>query len=226
MKVWVGWALAGLVAGSATVPRLIAAAPVGKPATGRLLVAHQRLSDPNFSRTVVLLVNYDQDGAMGVVLNRPLDVKLESAFPDIDELQATTYRLYLGGPVSPNRLLMLLRASKPPKSSQLVFGDVYVCGDRDVLRSNARQKGSANRFRVFAGHAGWAPRQLDAEIARGDWYVVDADRATVLETPAEEMWKRLIDRLSGSWAKSNVGARPTGIHRFGAEIHLSTGSDF
>lgn len=184
-----------------------------KPAAGRLLVANPRLADANFGRSVVLLITYDKGGSMGVILNRPTAVKLESVLPDIKELQKAELHLYAGGPVAINRMLMLVRADKPPKASLRVLDDIFVGGERDTLRPLVQGKGAARRFRVFAGHAGWAPGQLDAEIARGDWFVTGADAALILDTPPDQMWQRLMDRLSGDWADARQVPGPIPVAR-------------
>jgi putative transcriptional regulator len=200
----------------ATIAVLVALPPLAvhsqlagpKPAAGRILVAHPRLADPNFRHSVVLLITYNQDGAMGIVLNRPTQVPLESVLPDVRELKGAGHRLFAGGPVAINRMLMLLRTGKPPPGSLRVLDDLYVGGERKSLGPLARVKGAARRFRVLAGHAGWAAGQLDAEIARSDWYVIRADASIILDTPPDQMWQRLIDRLSGDWASALSTSQP------------------
>jgi putative transcriptional regulator len=175
------------------------------PAKGRLLIAARSLVDPNFSETVVLLLAHDARGAMGVVINRPTDVRLASALPNMAELSDRPDRVFLGGPVAGNMMVLLIRSKNPPESSRRVFGDVYTSGSLAALRQAIGRNGKTERVRTYAGHAGWAPGQLEHEIARGDWIVAAADAATVFDTPPAKIWHTLIDRFSGQWARWHSG---------------------
>ncbi|HVO23633.1 MAG TPA: YqgE/AlgH family protein [Candidatus Margulisiibacteriota bacterium] len=168
---------------------------------GMLLVASRDLSDPNFSQTVVLLIAYGPNGTMGVIVNRPSEVKLATALPRIKALHGRSDLVYLGGPVLANRVLLLIRAAKAPEDSLAVFDDVYASSSMDVLKHQIEQRGSKEGFRAYAGHAGWAPGQLEAEIARGDWYVTPADAASVLSPKARDLWRTLIERVEGDWVR-------------------------
>ncbi|RMF91499.1 MAG: YqgE/AlgH family protein [Nitrospinota bacterium] len=161
---------------------------------GKFLVASRQLGDPRFRETVVFLLRYDPQGAMGVVINRPGRVKLSTLFPSITDLQQRADTLYWGGPVSPSRLMMLFRFATPLEKAQHVWRDLYVSTSRTVLRRILKESKEKAQFRVYAGYAGWAPGQLDHEVWRGDWYVVDADMATIFETPPSQIWPELIRR--------------------------------
>jgi putative transcriptional regulator len=139
---------------------------------------------------------------MGVVINRPTDVRLATALPKIEELRGRTDRVYLGGPVATNAMLILVRAARKPKSSERIFGDVYASGSLSALRQALGKTGTGNRLRAYAGHAGWGSGQLEREIARGDWYVVAADAATIFERKAPDIWPKLIERFSGEWTQN------------------------
>jgi putative transcriptional regulator len=198
--VLLGWYLAAPALQAKDAQRRSEVSPTD-PAKGRLLVASHRLADPNFSETVVLLLAYEPTGAMGVVINRPTHVRLGSVLRDVEELRDRTDTVYLGGPVAGNLLLVLIRAAKRPESSQTVFGDVYVSGSLAALRQALGGTGTVNRVRAFAGHAGWAPGQLDREIARGDWYVAAADATKIFEMKASAIWPKLIQQFSGEWTR-------------------------
>ncbi|MBI4519157.1 MAG: YqgE/AlgH family protein [Deltaproteobacteria bacterium] len=179
------------------------------PAKGRFLVASRGLLDPNFSETVVLLLDYGAGGAMGVVINRPTEVRLATALPDVKELRDRSDRIFLGGPVAVNAMLALIRSSRPPAGAQLVFGDVYASGSLKVLRQAVAKSGKRPRLRAYAGYAGWGPGQLDRELARGDWHVTTADAVTIFESEPARAWPQLIERLSGQWAGSSQPGRVT-----------------
>lgn len=170
------------------------------PAAGRFLIASRRLGDPNFSQTVVLLIDYGAHGAMGVVINRPTPVTLASALPDVKELHNHNDRVFLGGPVGQSLMLLLVRSQKPPAKARRIFGDVYASGSLTVLRKTMSKK-SKNHLRAFIGYAGWGPGQLKREINRGDWYVAPADAKTIFDTPPADIWRRSVVRFSGEWTR-------------------------
>ena len=164
---------------------------------GKFLVAGRHLNDPNFAETVVLLLGYDQQGALGVIINRPTQVSLADVLSETLQPRPQTDMVYIGGPVGRSGMLLLLQSATQPDETQHVFGDVYFSGSLAVLQQMIEKKDRS--FRVYAGHAGWAPGQLDNEVARGDWHVVNADVARIFRTPAEKVWPELIARSAGKW---------------------------
>ena len=186
---------------NAAVPRKNPGGFDSKPelAKGMFLVASRQLRDPNFKETVVLLIDYGQDGAMGLVINRPSEVKLATVFPDIKELKERKDTIYVGGPVSVNQMLLLVGTSQMPEESQEVITDVYISSSWKVLERLMKNAAKDERFRIFAGYSGWAPNQLDFERARGDWHVLKADAETVFNKNPSEIWQELILRTSVKW---------------------------
>jgi putative transcriptional regulator len=180
-----------------------------RPAKGRFLVASRSLSDPNFAHAVVLLLVYEESGAMGVVINRPSHIPLASALPELDELRRRADPVFFGGPIALDAALMLVRSTARPRDAQAIVKDVYLSGSRAVLRQAARGAGKRNRLRVYAGHAGWGAGQLDQEIGRGDWVVTEADAASIFELSPDDVWPRLIEHVSGQWTRAPLPA-PTG----------------
>lgn len=172
-------------------------APAGRLARGRFLVANRSLSDPTFSETVVLLVDYDDNGALGVVVNRPTDVPLTAALPEVEELRKRKDIVFLGGPVARDRMVLLLRTAAMPPQSVLVFDKVYATGSLKALRHTI---GQGESMRAYAGYAGWGPGQLDAEVARGDWLIGPADSKAIFDDPPHDLWSRFLERFSGNWA--------------------------
>lgn len=172
---------------------------------GMLLVASRDLPDPNFSETVVLLIVYGTNGTVGVIINRPSDVKLATVLPSMKSLHGHSDMVYLGGPVLANRVLLLIRTAKAPEEAMGVFDDVYASASLDVLKHEIERRGSKPRFRAYAGHAGWAPGQLEAEVAHGDWYVTQADADSVLSAKPRDLWRKLIERVEGDWVREAPG---------------------
>ena len=170
-------------------------------AQGMFLVASHKLKDPNFHKTVVLLLRYSEDGASGLVINRPLNVKLSTLLPDIKDSEHRDKPLYLGGPVEPNKMLLLVKTATPPPGSLVVFKDVYVSASREELQRLTKSPSKAEKFKLFAGYAGWAPRQLEAERDRGDWHVFKADTETVFDKKFSGIWQELINRFRTKWVR-------------------------
>ena len=166
------------------------------PAKGRLLIAARSLADPNFSRSVVLLLEYSQDGAVGVIVNRPAGVPPSALLPDLSALSRYEGCVYLGGPVAIDMLVLLVRDCDAFDDAQPVFEDVCYGGSAEAARRGDSRGATASRVRMYVGHAGWGAGQLDAEIARGDWHIVEArDERVFIEDP-HALWERLVPRRS------------------------------
>ena len=190
---------AGVTSRIAAQPRQ--ASPLTRPAQGRLLVARRSVGDSRFAETVILLIAYSDEGAMGVIINRPTPVRLAAALPKMKELRDRPERVFVGGPVSPNAMLLLIRAGTKPDGAQPVFENVYVSGSLKTLRKALGQRGKTNRLRAYAGYAGWGPGQLDHEVERGDWLIGPADAAIVFEMPSADVWPKLVERFAVEWAR-------------------------
>ncbi len=193
--------------------RSVAAIPkgrmLGEPALGKgvFLVSARQLSDPNFSRTVVLLLAYDEHGAMGVVVNRPSALKIADAVKGIDGIGGRDDQLFVGGPVTQTQVTLLLRNSTRPLSSTHIFGEVYMSGSPETLQSAIDGDLSSDRFRAFAGYAGWGAGQLDSEVSRGDWFVLPGDPDILFSVDPATIWPLLIRGFSGRWALLAVSIR-------------------
>jgi putative transcriptional regulator len=166
---------------------------------GQLLVAAPSLEDPNFARTVVIVGEHNEDGALGVVLNRPSDTEVAEAVPDLADLVEDGEIVHVGGPVQTSAVLVLAEFSEPEQAQQLVVGDVGFLAvdeedEEDIVAATALR-----RARVFAGYAGWGPGQLEAELAREDWIVEPAVGEDVFCEDAETLWSRVLERKGGQY---------------------------
>lgn len=164
------------------------------PDKGIFLVAKRAMRDPRFQRTVVLLLEHDDEGTLGVIINRPTEMLLSHALPDLEGAKNGKHTVFFGGPVGLNTLVFLLRSTKPPGVSSHVMADVYYSADRNTLETALNQHKKTNELRMFFGHAGWAPGQLAGELLRGDWLLVRADAHSVFEKKLDALWRELIDR--------------------------------
>lgn len=157
---------------------------------GRFLVADRGMKDPRFSETVIVLTEYGPLGAAGLIINRPMGIKLRAVLPDVEGLKGRTETVYLGGPVEPHTIFMLIRAKSRPEGAAPVLGDVYVSSEKTLLERLMDDEGSEVRF--YAGYAGWSPMQLDNEVSAGGWQVLDAGEEIIFDEPPSEVWSRVI----------------------------------
>lgn len=167
---------------------------MSEPFRSSLLVSMPQLSDPNFNRTVVLLVDFGPDGAFGLVLNRPTDMPASSMVrltPPI--LSGSDMPLWIGGPVEPERGWILL-ADEPESDFKIIRDGLYLSTSPHLLR-RVLEASPAPRARVLAGFAGWGPGQLDQELAESAWLMSDIDLDLVFDIRPEMMWETAIRRL-------------------------------
>lgn len=168
---------------------------------GRLLVAVPGLPDPNFRRTVVLLLDHSTDGAFGVVVNRPLEIDVEAVLPDWHPFTAEPHLLFQGGPVGLDGALGV--ALLPSAGAAAPAGVDRVVGPFALVDLDARPVDlieQVTELRVFAGHSGWAAGQLEAEIEAGDWIVVDAEAGDPFTADPERLWSAVLRRQGGDLA--------------------------
>lgn len=187
---------------------LIAASPAAwtqAPAVGRVLVATPEQDDPNFSESVLLILVHENGSSAAIFLNRPTWVDPVEAYPDVDGLETYQGALYLGGPVAPDQMLSLFEHDgAPPIGARNVFGNIYFSPTSAIFAGMDLTAEDAPRVRVFAGHAQWAPGQLEAEIDAGAWRVLDADSSFVFAENAAGLWDRMPPTSGGVSASTNA----------------------
>jgi putative transcriptional regulator len=166
------------------------------PARGKFLVASGAIADQRFRETVILLLSYDVNGASGLIINRPTKVPLSEVLPNVPGLMTRPDVAYYGGPVQGHRMHVLIRSPEKPAQSENVFLNVYFSLSRQTFESMIEAHKPPKQIRVYAGYAGWLPGQLDREVSRGDWYIIDADADSIFETEASGIWIELIRRSS------------------------------
>jgi putative transcriptional regulator len=163
-----------------------------KLAKGVFLVASENIRDPLFAKTVILLIDYSYRGAMGLIVNKPSEIKLSKIFPEIKGLEQKLYYVYIGGPVSINHVFLLIQSGSQPEGSVMVFDNIYVSSNKTLLMRTFENLKAEERFRLYAGYAGWASGQLDWEIARGDWHIMRADAEVIFDKAPSDVWQRLM----------------------------------
>ena len=163
---------------------------------GKLLIASPALSDPNFARTVVLITEHGEAGAMGVVLNRPSGTAIGEVAPELGRI-AQDERIYVGGPVQPQALVVLAEFADPSAAAWIVVADVgFVSADTD----NDELARAVRRGRVYAGYSGWGGGQLEDELAEDAWIVEPPLPAELFPDDPGSLWQDVLTRKGGEFA--------------------------
>src|SRR2546426_5258187 len=157
---------------------------------GSLLIAGPRLFDPNFRRTVVLIGEHNDEGALGVVLNRPSGVTVTEAAPALSPLVGDEAGLFLGGPIQPEGAVVLADFEDPDMAGLLAFGSIgFLIGDVPLQAA-----AGIRRARIFAGYAGWGEGQLEQELEEESWIVEPTTPEDVFTDDPEGLWSGVLKR--------------------------------
>lgn len=179
--------------------------PKTKSLKGHLLLDSGQLGQSWFARTVVLICEHDANGAFGLVLNRKAPGKVGEVLAADLPASLKDAQLYLGGPVQPSALSYLHTESFLPDAN--VMPDLSVGHSLEELEVIADSFSVSSKVRVFAGYAGWAPKQLEGELARKAWLTCPASLDLVFDLPAEDLWTTVLRRLGG-WRNQLLASRP------------------
>jgi len=162
---------------------------------GQLLISSPALVDPNFRRTVVLITHHDEEGAMGLVLTRPSDMRVSDAVPEFADLPGADGVVHVGGPVQPEAIMALAEFEDADDALAPVVGTVgFVSAESDVGEL------SIQRLRVFAGYSGWGAGQLEAELEEPSWIVARAEPGDAFADDPDELWRTVLQRKGGKFA--------------------------
>jgi putative transcriptional regulator len=164
---------------------------------GKLLVASPALVDPNFARSVVLITEHSDDGAMGIVLDRPSEAIVGEVVPQLADVAGAEAPIYVGGPVQPTALVILAEFSDPEAAAWIVVADVGFAAagvDTSELSDVVR------RGRVYAGYSGWGAGQLEAELEEGSWIVEPPIPKELFPDEPETLWNDVLARKGGQYA--------------------------
>jgi putative transcriptional regulator len=165
---------------------------------GQLLIAGPRLIDPNFWRTVVLIADHSEEGAFGMVLNRPSETSVGEAVPELESLVDPDEPLFIGGPVQPSSVITLAQFIDVTDAALHAFDDIGVLGTSGPPLEELADVVLAAR--AYVGHSGWGAGQLDAEVERGDWILEPARHQDVFSNSPRELWSAVLTRKGGSYA--------------------------
>ena len=159
-----------------------------KSLTAILLTARGELPDSNFADSVVLVMNNLGPAPVGIIINRPMPVPVSQLLPDLKQLAQVRDKVYFGGPVAFGSVWFLFRAPKPPEHAIQACDGAYLSADRKLLLELLGRDKPMDGLRIFVGHAGWAPGQLEAEIAHGDWTLKRANPEAIFNGKSQHPW--------------------------------------
>jgi putative transcriptional regulator len=163
---------------------------------GQLLIAGPSLVDPNFWRTVVLVGEHSEEGALGVVLNRPSETSVDEAVPELAELAGEMGAVHIGGPVQSSAVVVLADFANPEEAGSLVLDSIGFLS----TEVDPESLGELRRARVYVGYAGWGPGQLDGELEEGSWIVEPARAEDVFTNAPDELWGAVLRRKGGPFS--------------------------
>jgi putative transcriptional regulator len=165
--------------------------------TAHILISSASLYDPNFRHTVVLIGSHDDEGAVGVILNRPTEVLVADAVPPLADLAGVDAKLFEGGPVQPTQPVLLAELRDSDRVDLPVLGSIgFLTGEiEETLRP------SILRARVYAGYSGWGAGQLEAELAADAWIVEPARAEDVFTDQPDSLWRRILERKGGEYRR-------------------------
>ena len=171
------------------------------PKPGNLLLSEPTMSDHHFGRSVVLLIDHnDEEGTFGVIMNKQLKVRLNEIVDGFDGLDELDVPVYLGGPVASNQILFMHTLGALIPESFPIMDGLFWGGDAEVLDSLiATGVADPKQIRFFLGYSGWASGQLVSELNRNSWVVSKTDCETLLGTPIDLMWNRYVERMGKAY---------------------------
>lgn len=161
---------------------------------GKLLVVPRNSPDPNFAESVVLLVHYDEDGTVGLMINRQTKLPVSRVLRDLKGSSNYSDPVYLGGPVAIEAVLALLQSRAGPHDATHLFGNVYLVSKKVELEEALAAGKDSKELRIYLGYCGWSRGQLENELNRGGWYIFDGSEGLVFDSSPSTLWSRMIAR--------------------------------
>jgi putative transcriptional regulator len=195
MLAFCGLLVTGVLLGA--VPPRLEQGPEHSSLVGQILIASPKIADPRFQRTVILIVHHSQEGAVGITINRPIaEHSLASLLAMLGENGSSVdgeVQIFAGGPVQPETIFIIHTTDYTRSETIPINGRVAVTSSSQVLHDIGRNKGPRKTLIAF-GYAGWGPGQLEAELARNDWFTAAADADLIFEERRERVWDSALAR--------------------------------
>jgi putative transcriptional regulator len=173
---------------------------------GKVLVASRNLGDPHFAKTVILLVHYDAQGVLGLVLNHRTDVPLSRALDSLKAAKDRSDPVYLGGPLETAAVFALLQSPAKPEGAEHIFGGVYLINSKPLFEQTISAHPKPDVFHVYLGYAGWTQDQLRQEVELGAWFIFPAEAGTVFNADPDALWPEMIRKTEMQMARSEWDA--------------------
>jgi putative transcriptional regulator len=170
-------------------------------AAGKILVTVRDAPDPLFAKSVILLVRYSEDGALGLMVNRQTTVPISRALRELPGAAGHSDPAFVGGPVQLDTVFALARASRKPEGATEVFGDVYLISARLALEKAVGGAPNPGGLRIYLGYCGWGPHQLENEVQQGAWYIFNRSEDSAFDAEPATLWSRLIAKAEAQVAR-------------------------
>jgi putative transcriptional regulator len=172
---------------------------------GKLLVASRNLGDPHFAKTVILLVRYDAQGVLGLILNRRTAIPLSRALESVKAAKDRSDPVYLGGPVETPAVFALFQSPAKIEGAEKIFDGVYLITSKPLFEQTISARPDASVFHVYLGYAGWTQDQLQKEVELGAWFIFPAEASTVFNADPDSLWLEMIRKTELQLARSEPG---------------------
>jgi putative transcriptional regulator len=166
---------------------------------GVFLVATDKMRDPRFRKSVILLTKYSPQSAAGLIINRPSKLSLSKALPMFEGIRDDVDQVFMGGPVSLNNVFLLIKTDRAHNKLKHVIDNIFTTVGVRALTHIISVLAPHEHLRAYTGFSGWAPGQLDIEVAHGSWLVVPADIDLIYSSNPEDIWKKLNMSWQGQW---------------------------
>lgn len=179
----------------------------GDLGAGKVLVASRELGDPNFAETVILLVHYDANGVIGLILNRRTNIPISRVLAQIKAAKGRSDPVYLGGPVETPTVFALLQSTHKLDEAEHVLGGLYWISAKTAMEKAIASRPDPGHLHVYLGYAGWTTDQLRNEVGLGGWFIFQADQQTIFNPNPGSLWRQMIKKTELNMAgfPSRVG---------------------
>lgn len=165
------------------------------PAAGMFLVSARKLRGRHFRKSVIYILRHGQHGTLGLIINKPGALPLSHALDNLDSEYARKHRLFYGGPVETSVITMLMKNLSTSPLAEHIAGDIYFSNRRIVMERLLKEKQPASKLHFFHGHTGWTTGQLEQELSRGDWHLIEGNPRSIFSSEVRTLWQRLIRKL-------------------------------
>ena len=174
---------------------------------GKILVSTRRAGDPLFAKSVILLVRYNEQGALGLMINRRTTMSISRALRELNAAASHSEPVFVGGPVELDTVFALTRAAEKPEGATVVTGGISFIVAKSALEQALGGATKPDEFRVYLGYCGWGPKQLENEMRYDAWYIFSKNEDAAFDPQPDMLWSRLIDKAEAQAARLDFAPR-------------------